>query len=114
MPPMIASTRSLRIGLVPLLPGFWLHGLILVEPMQRGPQVVDDEARSRLGHRPGNRAAASLGDDEDAATIEPDLDPGDLATRTNVGCGREQLGGDPGQLLAPLRRARACEHEARA
>ena len=82
--------------------------------MQRGPQVVDDEARSRLGHRPGHRAAASLGDDEDAATIEPHLDPGDLAARANVGCGREQLGGDPGQLLAPLGRAGACEHEARA
>ena len=107
MPPMTASARSLRIRCTSLpLPG-GLRRLRLVEPMERGAQVVDDEAGGRLGHRSRHGAAASLGDDEDAATVEPDLDPGDIAAGADVGCGREQLGGDPGQLLAPLGRARS-------
>src|SRR3954447_18957716 len=114
MPPTIARKRSLRIGVSLLLLRLGLQGLILVEPMQCGPQVVDDQAGCRLGNRPGHGATASLGDDEDATTVEADLDPGDLAARPNVRRSREQLGGDPGQLLSALRRAGACKHEARA
>ena len=108
MPPMTASDEELTHRPHPLpLPASALRGRRLVEPLERGAQVVDDEAGRRLGHRSRHRAAASLGDDEDAAALEPDLDPRDLAAGADVGCGREQLGGDPGQLLAPLGRARS-------
>src|SRR4051795_11722631 len=104
MPPTIASARSLRIR-VSLLLLARLRRRRLVEPVERGSEVVDDEPRSRLGNGPGDRAPPILGHDEDAAAFERDLDPGDVSAGADVCGGREQLCGDPRQLLSALRRA---------